>query len=151
MNKGLTISSGGVTYAELFAAIHADCFSEAWDEKAFKDLLNMPGAFSLIASKNENPVGFILCRSGGGECEVLTIGVLKKNQRHGVATSLLNAAIEEAQKNNAVSLLLEVAKDNTAAQELYRQNDFTEVGLRKGYYKKNNGSRVDALILKRAI
>ncbi|MCW9035508.1 MAG: ribosomal protein S18-alanine N-acetyltransferase [Rhodospirillales bacterium] len=146
--SNLEIIKGGVTFAPVFAAIHQDCFDESWSEKALVDLLAMPGAFSFVAVEEDQPVGFILCRVGGEESEVITVGVLRNNQRQGVALQLLEQGKKEARKRGASEVILEVAENNKAALGLYLKQGFTQVGLRKKYYKQANNEPIDALILK---
>ncbi len=148
MSSTLQISPGGVPFAAVYEAIHYDCFDQGWCEKDLKELLVMPGAFSFVATLKDQAVGFIICRVAGVESEVITLGVLRQNQRLGIASRLLHEAKTTATKQNASEMLLEVAATNKAAKELYLKDGFNQVGLRKNYYKRADGQREDALILK---
>ena len=46
---------------------------------------------------------------------------------------------------------LEVAADNAAAQALYARAGFAESGRRRGYYRRPDGSGLDALVMQRAL
>ncbi|MEO1722802.1 MAG: GNAT family N-acetyltransferase [Pseudomonadota bacterium] len=88
-------------------------------------------------------------RFAADEAEILTIGVVPSARRSGLGRALLNAALAIAEGSGAASVFLEVAEDNTAARTLYDDTWFVEVGRRASYYLRRDGSRVDALILRR--
>src|SRR5262249_13192140 len=79
--------------------------------------------------------------------EILTLGVLPRFRRRGVGRSLLAAVTDRLARAGGARLLLEVAADNVAAQALYRDAGFLEVGRRPGYYQRASGQAVDALLL----
>jgi [ribosomal protein S18]-alanine N-acetyltransferase len=76
------------------------------------------------------------------EYEVHTIGVDPAYQGQGIGRRLLAALLEFA----TGVVYLEVRTDNTAAIALYRSAGFTEVGLRKRYYRV---SGADAYTMRR--
>jgi [ribosomal protein S18]-alanine N-acetyltransferase len=137
--------------ADLLAELQAASADEAWGRDFIANLLATPGAMALVANRDlagrVEPIGFALLRAGGGECEVLSIGVTPTARRQGTGRALLSAAIATATDAGATSLFLEVADDNIAARALYRAAGFQRVGIRKAYYRRLGGS-VDALILR---
>jgi ribosomal-protein-alanine N-acetyltransferase len=137
--------------ADLLAGLQAAAAEEAWGRDFIAKLLATPGALALVAScglhGQVEAIGYALLRAGGGECEVLSIGVLPAARRQGVGRALLTAAVERATGLGAASLFLEVADDNIAACDLYRAFGFQRVGLRKAYYRRLTGA-ADALILR---
>jgi ribosomal-protein-alanine N-acetyltransferase len=68
-----------------------------------------------------------------------------------LARRLLEHAAATAAARGATSLFLEVAADNAAALHLYQAAGFHAVGRRAGYYARNAGPAVDALVLKRSL
>ncbi len=94
------------------------------------------------------PEGFMLLSLAADEAEVLTLAVAPDSRRHGRGAALLAAATEAAAARGAMTIHLEVAKDNEAARALYAKAGFREVGHRRGYYERPTG-RVDALRLAR--
>jgi [ribosomal protein S18]-alanine N-acetyltransferase len=124
--------------AATLAALHATSFADAWSAAAIRDLFAGPGVFAYAHAD-----GFILARAVGGEAEILTLAVLPERRRQGIGSALVRRAATHAQGLGAVTLFLEVAKDNEAALPLYRGLGFKPVGLRKAYY----GGR-DAEVLK---
>lgn len=139
MNFAIT----GLDDAAHLAALHQSAFAPSlgtpWDEAAFANLLRQNSVQALGTQ-----AGFILFQTVAEEAEILTLAVHPKARRSGLARALLVAAQENAQ---AVRVFLEVAQDNVPARALYAACGFTQTGLRPAYYKRPDGTRVDALVL----
>jgi len=137
--------------APLLASIHRACFDEAWDEEAFRRLMDRPGTFAFLAARSEAETesqAFILIQAAGGESEILSFGTLTAARRKGLARSLLRAAAKEAHHLGAREMFLEVAEDNHAAIALYRGAGFVIVGRREKYYRRADGTVLDAIMLR---
>ena len=149
----LTVRRVGQAHLDLLAALHATAFEEPWSAMAIGQLLATPGAFALLATRRAPPatLGFILCRTGGGECEVLTLAVASAARRQGVGGTLLRAATRAAAEAGAAVVLLEVAADNAPAQALYAAHGFATVGRRPASYQRASGGRADALVMRRPL
>ncbi|MEM6932202.1 MAG: GNAT family N-acetyltransferase [Pseudomonadota bacterium] len=93
----------------------------------------------------------IVIRIALDEAEILNLGVVPPARRKGLATRLLAKAEHEAAQLGVRKLFLEVAYDNEAALTLYDRNGFEQVGRRKGYYLRPDGSRADALVMQKAL
>lgn len=132
----------------VLAAIHAQCFAEAWTGDAIAGLMMSPGSFALL---DEAHTGFILVRVATGESEILTLGVTPAARRRGTASALVAAAAERAAEADASIMFLEVSVVNTPALALYKRLGFDQAGYRKAYYAVSHGVREDALVLKAAI
>lgn len=147
----------GAAHARVLAQLHAGAFGrhEGWSEGDFASLFATPGTFGWVAqagtAEGPQPVAMVLARAVADEAEILTIGSLPTTRRRGIARGLLRAAAAEAATRGADRLFLEVAVDNEAAIDLYRATGFSEVGVRKKYYARPNGRRVDALVMSRAV
>ena len=94
------------------------------------------------------PAGFVLARVASDEAEVLSLGVVPEFRRLGVARALMLALMRQATTREASKIFLEVGADNFAAEKLYRNLGFFEVGRRKNYYLRANRELVDALIMR---
>ena len=136
-------------HADVVAALHQQCFEDPWSADAVAEILKMPRTFGLIACRAHDPAGFILCRTVGGEGEVLGLGVTPAYRRSGVGGRLLSQALVTAEAWGALRMILEVAIDNGAARRLYESAGFITVGHRRSYYARSQGARTDALILAR--
>ncbi|UWR21659.1 GNAT family N-acetyltransferase [Sulfitobacter sp. S190] len=129
------------------AEIHAAAFtqSRAWSAAELADLLAGPYVQAWTAAQ-----GFALTRTLAGESELLTLAVHPDARRRGIARGLLQDWLDTLE-GNADTAFLDVAADNTAAIALYETLQFERAGLRRGYYARQGGRSVDALLMKRAI
>ncbi len=131
------------------ARVHAACFPDApWSADDIASLLDKDGALWVTTPDS---AGFVLLGTVPPEGDILTIAVDPAVQREGHATQLLHQLFQLCGSRGIETLFLEVGADNTAARALYEKTGFAEVGRRKGYYCKADGTRQDALILKRTI
>jgi [ribosomal protein S18]-alanine N-acetyltransferase len=128
-------------------ALEADLFGvEQWSAAMFwNELAN--GHHYLAAFDGEDLVGYGgLAVTGPTEAWVNNIAVRRDRQRRGIGRLLLESLLEHAGSQGAHSVLLEVAADNKAAQNLYDTYGFAVVGRRRGYYQPSN---TDALVMRR--
>lgn len=133
------------------AALHAGSFDDAWTDVAIGELLAMPGSFGTLAYLGDQPVGLVIVLAAGPDAEILTLGVLPRFRRRGIARRLLAAAGNRAGATGCERLLLEVAEDNEAAQMLYRRLGFVDIARRPGYYRRPAGAAVAAIVLARPL
>ena len=147
--KHVSILWAAPEHAEELAKLHAGLFEAPWDAAAFLNLLNHPGSTAFLARVGTPPqtVGFVLGQLAADEAEILTFGVGKDSQRHGIGRKLVEALARAAKKAEARRLFLEVAADNIPALVLYKKLGFQEVGRRKGYYQRAGAPSEDALTL----
>ena len=127
--------------------LEADLFgAEQWSAAMFwNELAN--GHHYVVALDDQALVGYGgLAVTGPGEAWVNNIAVRRDHQRQGIGRRLLEALLDQARAHEARSVLLEVAADNKAAQNLYDAYGFAVVGLRRGYYQPSN---TDALVMRR--
>ena len=136
---------------DLLADLYARAFGEPYTRPAVETLLAAGGAWALVAARADGPCGYVIARTAADEAEILSLGVAPQARRTGVGRALLDAVIACVGLATARHLFLEVGEDNPAAQGLYRQAGFATVGRRPGYYKRANGRRVDALIMRIAV
>jgi [ribosomal protein S18]-alanine N-acetyltransferase len=131
----------------VLSAIYGECFDTNWTDEAFGDFIE--SALVLVCAPDLN--GFIIVRQASDEAEIITLAVRPNARRQGLAQSLLTQAIIVLSTTGCTRIFLEVAVDNPSALALYKQHDFHEVGIRKGYYRRPNGDRIDALVMERAV
>ncbi len=133
---------------ETLAALHARCFTtpRPFSATEIASLLDSPHAFLCHRSG-----GFALGRALAGEAELLTIAVDPALRRQGLGRALLGDFDSAARARAATEAFLEVAAGNTAARALYAAASWQPAGLRRGYYRAPDGSRDDALILRKPL
>lgn len=152
----MRLIAAGAAFAEVYAEMHRQCFSKAWDHAAFAALFATPGTLGVIAEAGDGaPLGFCVCRVAADEAEILTIGVLPEARGRGVGDALIARAAAAAADQGAGRMFLEVAVTNASARRLYAQARFAPIGVRKNYYREVDSDgrpvSVDAEILARRL
>lgn len=132
------------------AALHAQCFADAWSEQFLHQLLGQPHTFAFFVADSHKTIGFVLARAVGGESEILSLGVRPEARGNDLGTKLVQAAAGQAVLLGAHEIFLEVSTGNAAARALYKRLGFREVGQRPGYYREA-GTVTDALTLRCAL
>jgi ribosomal-protein-alanine N-acetyltransferase len=146
----------GPRYGRECAKIHAASFAHPWSADEFESLLAgrdvVAHAATLSGGFLRGGTGlaaFILSRRAADTAEILTIAVAPAARRKGVGAALLTAHLPTLAAEGAKSLFLEVEAENHAAIGLYDQFGFRQVGERKAYYRKADGKKAAALVLRR--
>lgn len=128
------------------AMIHAASFDDArpWRENEFTALLQ--SAQCIIVGDAR---AFALARVIADEAELLTIATVPAHRRQGLARACMADWEAAARQRGATRAFLEVASDNVAAHALYLALGYTPCGHRKAYYKRNDGSTADAIVMEK--
>ena len=111
-----------------------------WGKDAIAGFIGrVPGVFVLCPSNGAGaslgaPVGFVIARWLGDECEIMSIGVHPLYRRQGLGRMLMDAVRRTALAHGKSSWILEVREHNMAALSLYESCGFVKVGQRPGYY-----------------
>ncbi|HEU5304355.1 MAG TPA: ribosomal protein S18-alanine N-acetyltransferase [Gemmatimonadales bacterium] len=125
-------------------AIERRCFSDPWSEASFREALDSPWSFGLVAHTGPRIAGYLIGREVGGTGEVLNLAVSPDCRRRGVARALLRAGLALLRKRHVDEVFLEVRESNRSAQALYLSSGFRPVGQRAAYYRN---PKEDALVL----
>ena len=111
----------------------------AWNANMVREELDAPARTYLLDVLGEAEKAVVRGYAGfwydGEDAELMTIGVGKAYQRQGIAAALLQALVDEAKRQGASRMLLEVRVDNDPALALYQRFGFERMGLRKRYYQ----------------
>src|SRR5258707_3175228 len=123
-------------HAAELAQLHAGLFAKAWDTESILRLLTHPGSTAFLARVGtpQQTVGFILSQLAADEAEILSIGVRKDSQRHGIAHRLVEATARAAKKAEVRRLFLEVGQSKAAAISRYKKLGFQQGRQAKGDY-----------------
>ena len=78
--------------------------------------------------------------------KIMNIAVHPDFRRRGIAQMLVEQLVAKLKARQSLRLMLEVRSSNMGAQALYEKMGFTQVGLRKNYYRN---PKEDALILRK--
>ena len=130
---------------EVMKAAFSDRYGEAWTRSQCAGILPMAGVgLSLARDSGDKVVGFALSRTVVDDCELLLLAVDPRVQGHGVGRALLGNFIDQAKKNGATRIHLEV-RDGNPAIRFYEAAGFVQSNRRPNYYQGHDGSKFDAL------
>ena len=122
------------------------CFSDPWSEKSVASELDNPLSVWLVAMEEERLAGYVGSQTVLDETDMMNIAVHPDCRNQGIATSLIVGLVGALQKQGSRCLTLEVRASNDPAKRLYEKMGFSQVGLRKNYYRN---PREDAKILRK--
>ncbi|HWF13105.1 MAG TPA: ribosomal protein S18-alanine N-acetyltransferase [Candidatus Acidoferrales bacterium] len=88
-----------------------------------------------VAERDGRVVGFLAGRPAADEFEILNLAVGTEFRRKGIASQLIQTAIDTARSARVANIFLEVRASNEAGIALYRSLDFQPCGQRKNYYR----------------
>jgi ribosomal-protein-alanine N-acetyltransferase len=96
--------------------------AEAWSPEILARELTAAAdsTYYLVADDGGEIAGYAgLLVPGGGQADVLTLGVAAHRWGEGIGTALLGALLAEADRRGCREVFLEVRVDNDRAQRLY--------------------------------
>ena len=124
-------------------------YTHPWSAGIFNDCINVGYNCWVYEDPNEL-LAYGLVSAGANEAHILNLCVRPSAQGQGLGKRMLYKLIQMAEWREADSIFLEVRASNTVALNLYEQEGFNRLGLRKAYYPSNEG-REDALVFAKAI
>ena len=133
-------------HSEILAELEKLCFPHPWSQKAIEDEVHNPNAYFVTAVDEEKVLGYGGMHCSHKECYVDNIAVFGHHRKKGVGTAIVEALIQEAKRQGAEFISLEVRPSNRAAVGLYTKLGFAEEGRRRNFY---TDPTEDALILTR--
>ena len=112
------------------------CFSDPWSRRMLAEHLENECAATLVAQGEDGTVlgyaGLLVVLDEG---YITNVAVRNEYRRQGIAGELLGVFRRFAEGNKLAFLTLEVRESNEAARLLYTSLGFTEIGVRRGYYR----------------
>ena len=131
-----------------------DCFDFYLSVKdGEKNKWNKDFFFNLVGKKNikfyaiSPAKGYLIFSIIYEYIDIIAIATDEDSRNNGVASKLLEKLIDFARKNKVTRITLEVARDNKPAIKLYKKFGFSQIGIRKNYYHKNQ-QKIDAILMK---
>ena len=119
-------------------------FTDPWTEGMFLSSIGENIDFTLLLDGG-TPVGYsILDRRVEGEAELHSIAVIPSYRGRGLSALLMDKIVSDIKETDTV--FLEVRASNVAAKGLYKKYGFSEIGVRRNYYKSPTE---DAVIMQR--
>ena len=139
--------------AEACARLYAADFAHPWSAEEIARLVAEASSLTAAAldPASGGLRGFVIARLAADEAEILTIAVDGGWRGKGVGRALVSEILRQAAYSGARSIFLEVDEGNAAALALYRRLGFTKIGERPGYYRRKDGSRALAVVMRRGL
>jgi ribosomal-protein-alanine N-acetyltransferase len=119
-------------------------YGEAWTRSQCAGILPMTGVRLTLAENDGEVVGFSLHRTIADDAELLLLAVAPAAQGRGIGRQLLERFIQNAKKNGASRIHLEV-RDGNDAVRVYEAAGFVQSNRRRNYYRGRDGAQYDAL------
>jgi ribosomal-protein-alanine N-acetyltransferase len=120
-----------------------------WSEGIFRDCLRV-SYICRVAEIGTRIIGYGIMSLGAGEAHLLNLCIAETYRCRGVGRRLLQHLLQLAGNAGAQEAFLETRPSNSAAIRLYESLNFSQIGIRRGYYQAAAG-REDAIVLKRRI
>ena len=140
MLKKIDIQEMSLNDLEKIKDILISDFDDFLNYNILKEELESPNSKYIIAKTNDDKIiGFAGIKIIVDTADIMNIVVKKSWRNQGVGNLLLNNLVYLCKKLNLSSLSLEVNEDNQSAIHLYEKFGFKRIGLRKNYYKNNDG------------
>ena len=143
MDKKYFIAEASEKDLDEIERIETESFSDAWSKESFISLMINPHSRILACFDGERLTGYVCTMQIDGEAEILNIAVDSEYRKLGIGGMLLDSAVDSLDKERGLTVYLEVRESNAPARALYRSRGFTEIGIRRGYYRKPKENAVE--------
>ena len=139
-----------LTHADLddVVALEAHVQAFPWTRGNFVDALSA-GYGAWVLRRDGKVVAFCILMYAPDVAHLLVIAVSKELHRQGLGGILLQWCEEQARQRGLEGVLLEVRPSNTSAVSFYRHHGYLQIGVRRGYYPAEKGTREDALVMQK--
>ena len=128
---------------ESIAEIEKICFATPWTADAvYKEITSNPLAHYVIAEIDGVVTGYVGFWQILDEGHITNVAVRPEYRGNHIGSALIAIMIEIGSSLGITRYTLEVRSSNEPAKALYRNFDFKEAGLRKGYYEDNGEDAV---------
>ena len=117
----------------------------AWTYEQLEHSLRLENVLCYVAKNDDKVLGFVLIEETPYDFDILEIVVDQELRGRGIGTMLLKRVFDYAKLTHKEKATLEVASDNKNAIMFYEKFGFSQIGMRKNYYKNGN----DALIFQK--
>ena len=128
------------------AALERECFSDPWSQQSVASELSNPLSLWLVWVEDGVVLGYVGSQTVMDETDMMNVAVAPAARRRGIAQKLIEALVQQLQKQGSRCLSLEVRASNAPAIALYGRLGFREVGRRPNYYRH---PKEDGLILRK--
>ena len=122
--------------AGAIALMEEEYFSDPWSRRDIFNYICSSDSMSFVATTDSGEViAYMLGRIIAPEGEIYRIAVKESMRQRGIGYRLLSYGLKTERGRGLECTFLEVRSKNVAAIALYRAYGFSDVGIRKNYYK----------------
>ena len=121
-----------------------------WSRLEINDLIKKTGFYSTIFIEQKRIEGFGMFFEVDNFLDLYSLFVSPMFRKRGIATTIIDYAVNHCKKKNLVKIVLEVNEKNTKAINFYISNGFTKEGRRKNYYQSGE-NYFDAILMEMKI
>ena len=115
---------------------NADEFgNNIWSRLEINDLIKKTGFYSTIFLEQKKIEGFGMFFEVDNFLDLYSLFVSPKYRKRGIATTIIDCAVNHCKKKNLVKIVLEVNEKNKKSLNFYISKSFTKIGRRKNYYQ----------------
>ncbi|HZM15762.1 MAG TPA: ribosomal protein S18-alanine N-acetyltransferase [Candidatus Krumholzibacteria bacterium] len=141
----VSLQAMGAEHLEQVLAIERT-FAAPWTREMFLQELRLQWdvSESLVAVRDGEVVGYVLCWYVADEVHVVNLAVHGRWRRRGIGRRMMEEVCARASRRGASTATLEVRFRNEAAIRLYEGLGFRQVAIRRAYYADNGE---DALVM----
>ena len=130
---------------------NADEFgNNIWSRLEINDLIKKTGFYSTIFLEQKRIEGFGMFFEVDNFLDLYSLFVSPNYRKRGIATSIIDCAVNHCKKKNLIKIVLEVNEKNTKALNFYLSKSFTKTGRRKNYYQLGE-NYFDAILMEMRI
>jgi len=129
--------------------IENSIYTHPWTEGIFNDCIRV-GYNCWVYTEEDKIQSYGLVSIAANEAHILNLCVAPAAQGQGLGKLMLHKLIHLAEERLSDSIFLEVRESNVVALNLYEQEGFNRIGLRKNYYPAEDGKE-DALVFAKAL
>jgi [ribosomal protein S18]-alanine N-acetyltransferase len=129
-------------------AIENASFAAPWSRQMFADELSNQAATVVCFTVAEKLVGYLCFWEVVDEGHLLNIAVHPKHRSDGLGSFIMDHLERTCVSRGLRRILLDVARRNVPARNLYKQCGFHAIGFRKNYYAETQD---DALVMEKRL
>jgi ribosomal-protein-alanine N-acetyltransferase len=123
-------------------AIEQEAFPDPWTQGMFRQEIDNPCSEFFVVRLDGHIAAYVGFWLVLDEAHITKVTVADAFRKQGLGREVLAWLLHRAEQMGANIARLEVRESNTAARALYAAANFTENGIRKGYYAQSNESAV---------
>jgi ribosomal-protein-alanine N-acetyltransferase len=134
----LTLRPASGTDLSLMATLESRSTAHPWSEGQYRGSFES-GHQLIIAQRGTEVIGLAVIMQVRDEAHLLNIVIDHDWQGQGLGRQLLGELMQQMRQQGALRMFLEVRESNTVARALYESMGFSECGIRKHYYRAEQG------------